>query len=58
MSYHLPRLDKDDNLFTVHDELPDAFFISVDDTFSALRNVNTNTSTGPNNIPSSAESTK
>ena len=51
MSYHLPRLDKDDNLFTVHDELPDAFFISVDDTFSALLNVNTNKSTGPDNIP-------
>ena len=36
MSDHLPRLDKDDNVFTVHEELPDEFIISVDDTFSAL----------------------
>ena len=48
---HSPRLDKDDNLFTVHDELPDEFIISVDDTVSALRKVKTNKSTGPDNIP-------
>ena len=34
VSDHLPRLEKDDN---VHEELPDEFIISVDDTFSALR---------------------
>ena len=51
MSDHLPRLDKDDNVFTVHEELPDEFIISVDDTHSALRKVKTNTSTGPDNIP-------
>ena len=51
VSDDLPRLDKDDNLFTVHDELPDAFIISVDDTVSALRKVKTNKSTGPDNIP-------
>ena len=39
MSDHLPRLDKDDNVFTVHEELPDGFIISVDDTVSALRKV-------------------
>ena len=39
MSDHLPRLDKDDNVFTVHEELPDEFIISVDDTVSALRNL-------------------
>ena len=39
VSDHLPRLDKDDNVFTVHEELPDEFIISVDDTVSALRKV-------------------
>ena len=51
MSDHLPRLDKDDNVFTVHEELPDEYIISVDDTFSALRKVKTNKATGPDNIP-------
>ena len=51
MSDHLPRLHKDDNVFTVREELPDEFSISVDDTVSALRNVKTNKSTGPDNIP-------
>ena len=51
VSDHLPRLDKDDNVFTVHEELPDEFIISVDDTVSALRKVKTNQSTGPDNIP-------
>ena len=51
VSDHLPRLEKDDNVFTVHEELPDEFIISVDDTFSALRKVKTNKSTGPDNIP-------
>ena len=51
VSDHLPRLDKDDNVFTVQEELPDEFIISVDDTVSALRKVNTNTSIGPDNIP-------
>ena len=51
VSDHLPRLEKDDNIFTVNEELPDEFIISVDDTFSALRKVKTNTCTGPDNIP-------
>ena len=51
VSDHLHRLDNDDNVFTVHEELPDAFIIIVDDTLSALRKVKTNTSTGPDNIP-------
>ena len=46
VSDHLPRLDKDDNVFTVHEELPDEFIISDDDTFSAVRKVKTNTSAG------------
>ena len=41
VSDHLPRLDKDDKVFTVHEELPDEFIISVDDTLSALRKVKT-----------------
>ena len=48
---HLPRLDKYDNVFTVHEALPYAFIISVHDTVSALRKVKTNKSTGPDNIP-------
>ena len=51
VSDHMPRLDKDDIVFTVHEELPDEFIISVDDTVSALRKVKTNKSTGPDNIP-------
>ena len=35
VSDHLFRLDNDDNVFRVHEELPDAFIISVVDTFSA-----------------------
>ena len=38
-------------VFTVNEELPDEFIISVEDTFSALRKVKTNKSTGPDNIP-------
>ena len=34
----------------MHEELPDEFIISVDDTVSALRKVKTNKSTGPDNI--------
>ena len=37
VSDHLLRLDKDDNVFTVREELPDEFIISVDDTVPALR---------------------
>ena len=55
VSDHLPRLDKDDNVFTVHEELPDEFIISVDDTVSALRKVKTNKSTGPDNLKEHAD---
>ena len=51
MSDHLPRLDKAGMVFTVHEELPDEFIISVDDTLSALRKVKTSKSTGPDNTP-------
>ena len=33
----MPRLEKDDNVFSVHEELPDEFIISVDGTFSYER---------------------
>ena len=51
VSDHLPRLDKDDTVFTVHEEFPDTFIMSIDDTLSALQKVKTNTSTGTDNIP-------
>ena len=51
VSDYLPRLDKYDNVFTVHEELPDQFIISVDDTVSDLRKVKTIKSTGPDRIP-------
>ena len=51
LSDHLPRLDTDDNVFTIHEYLPNEVIISVDDTLSALRKFKTNRSTGPDNIP-------
>ena len=48
---HLPRLDKHHDIFTVNEELPDAYCISVDVTLLALQRVKTNKSTGPDNIP-------
>ena len=51
VSDHLPRLDKDANAFTVHEELTDEFIISVDDTYTVLRKVKTNKSPGSDNIP-------
>ena len=50
---HLPRLDKHHDVFTVNEELPDAYCISVDVTLLALQRVKTNKSTGPDNIPAS-----
>ena len=51
LSDHLPRLDKDDNVFTVHEELPDEFIISVY-FLSILRKVKSSKSTGPDDISS------
>ena len=51
VSEHLPRLDKHHDTFTVNEELPDAYCISVDVTLLALQRVNTNKATGPDNIP-------
>ena len=36
VSEHLPRLDEHDDIFTVNEELPDAYCISVDETLLAL----------------------
>ena len=49
VSEHLPRLDKHHDVFTVNEELPDAY--SVDVTLLALQRVKTNKATGPDNIP-------
>ena len=46
VSDHMPRLDKDDNVFRVHAELPDEFIMT-----RFLPYVKTNKSTGPDNIP-------
>ena len=51
VSEHLPRLDKHHDIFTVNEELPDEYCISVDVTLLALRRVKTNKATGPDNIP-------
>ena len=51
VSEHLPRLDEHDDIFTVNEELPDAYCISVDETLLALQRVKTNKATGPDNIP-------
>ena len=51
VSEHLPRLDKHHDVFTVNEELPDAYCISVDVTLLALQRVKTNKATGPDNIP-------
>ena len=51
VSEHLPRLDKHHDVFTVNEELPDAYCISVDVTLLALQRVKTNKATGPDDIP-------
>ena len=51
VSEHLPRLDKHHDVFTVNEELPDAYCISVDVTLLVLQRVKTNNATGPDNIP-------
>ena len=42
VSEHLPRLDKHHDIFTVNEELSDAYCISVDVTLLALQRVKTN----------------
>ena len=39
VSEHLPRIDKPHDTFTVNEELPDAYCISVDVTLLALQRV-------------------
>ena len=51
VSEHLHRLDRDHEVFSVNEELPDQYVISVADTVEALRKVKTNKATGPDNIP-------
>ena len=51
VSEHLPRLNKNNQIFTANEELPDQYVISVMTTFRALQKVNANKATGPGNIP-------
>jgi len=52
MSGDVPRLQSSHPIFDISEPLPDAFIIRVEDTEAALRNVKTNKSSGPDNIPS------
>ena len=51
VSDHLPRLNKSHDMFTVNEEQPDQYVISVCTTFKALESVKANKATGPDNIP-------
>ena len=51
VSDHLPRLNKSHKVFTVNEELPDQYMISVNTTFKAMESVKPNKATGPDNIP-------
>ena len=51
VSDKLPRLKKDNTVFTVNGELPDQYVIPVMKTFEALCNVKLRKATGPDNIP-------
>ena len=50
VSDHLPRLNKSHKVFTVNEELPDQYMISVCTTFKALKSVKANKANGPDNI--------
>ena len=51
VSDHLSRLNNSHNVFTVNEELPDQYVISVCTTFKALERVKANKATEPDNIP-------
>ena len=51
VSENLPRLNKNNKIFTVNEELPDQYVISVMTTFKALQKVKANKATWPDNIP-------
>ena len=51
VSEHLPRLNVDNEVFTVEGELPDECIISIQTTVKALRNIKTNKASGPDNTP-------
>ena len=52
LSDKLPRLNKDNTVFTVNGELPDQYVIPVMNTFEALCNVKVRKATGPDNMHS------
>ena len=49
VSEHLPRLNVDNEVFAVEGELPDECIISIQTNVTALRNIETNTASGPDN---------
>ena len=51
VSEHLPRLNVDNEVFTVEGELPDECITSIQTTFKALCNIKTNKASGPDNTP-------
>ena len=48
---HLPRLEYDDQVFTLNEELPDQYVITVMTTLDALQHIKTGKATGPDKIP-------
>ena len=50
VSEHLPRLNVDNEVFAVEGELPMSI-LSIQTTFTALRNIKTNKAPGPDNTP-------
>ena len=50
VSYHLLRLNKN-QMFTVNEELPDQYVISVLATFKGLESIKVNKATWPESIP-------
>ena len=50
VSEHLPRLDRNNEAFDVEGQLPD-YVIDLTTTLQALRTIETNKATGPDNVP-------
>ena len=48
---HLPRLEYDAQVFTLNDDLPDQYVITVMTTMVDLQHIKTGKATGPDNIP-------
>ena len=51
VSEHLPRVDRNNDVFDVDGQLPDEYVIDLATTLQAIRKVKTNKATGPDNVP-------